>query len=292
MASRYTSLSKILEISKNESRALSELVLDWEAEDTELSKGDIYNKMAECLLVMEQATKDGCDKDLRSTSGLTGGDAYKLQKFKEEGKSLLSESFSDTLITAIAVSELNAAMGKIVAAPTAGSCGIIPAAIITLLNNKKITRHQAIMGLFTASAVGSVIAVNASLSGAQGGCQAECGSASAMAAAAIVEIMGGTPQMIDYAVGISLGNMLGLVCDPVAGLVEVPCIMRNASGVVNAFAAAESVLAGVKCHIPADEVIVAMKRIGDSMPHTLKETAQGGLAVTPTGKSILKQIFG
>ncbi len=292
MASRYTSLSKILEISKNESRPLSELVLEWEAADTELSKGDIYNKMAECLLVMEQAAKDGCDKDLRSTSGLTGGDAYKLKKFKEEGKSLLSESFSDSLITAVAVSELNAAMGKIVAAPTAGSCGIIPAAIITLLSNKKITRHQAIMGLFTASAVGSVIAVNASLSGAQGGCQAECGSASAMAAAAIVEIMGGTAQMIDYAVGISLGNMLGLVCDPVAGLVEVPCIMRNASGVVNAFAAAEAVLAGVKCHIPADEVIVAMKRIGDSMPHTLKETAQGGLAVTPTGKSIFKQIFG
>ena len=292
MASRYTSLKKILEIAKSENRPLSELVLEWEAEDTEDSKGNIYNKMAECLLVMEQASVDGCDKDLCSTSGLTGGDAYRLKAFLENGNSLLGKTFSEMLINAIAVSELNASMGRIVAAPTAGSCGILPAAIITLLNNGKATRHKAIMSLFTASAVGSVIANNASLAGAEGGCQAECGSASAMAAAAIVEIMGGTPEMIDSAVSIALGNMLGLVCDPVAGLVEIPCIMRNASSVANAFAAAECVLAGIKCHIPADETIVAMKRIGDALPHSLKETAEGGLAATPAAREIYKKIFG
>ena len=193
---------------------------------------------------------------------------------------------------ALAVSELNAAMGRIVAAPTAGSCGILPAAIVTMQEEYSLDEYDCIMALFTASAVGMVIGNNASLAGASGGCQAECGSASAMAAAAIVELAGGTPQMSGEACAIAIKNILGLVCDPVAGLVEIPCIKRNAGGVTTAFMAAELALAGITSHIPADETILAMKRIGDTMPASLRETAEGGLAMTPTGQALNTRVFG
>ncbi|WP_243110526.1 L-serine ammonia-lyase, iron-sulfur-dependent, subunit alpha [Ruminococcus sp. AM42-11] len=183
-------------------------------------------------------------------------------------------------------------MGRIVAAPTAGSCGIVPAAVLTMQEQYQLTEEECVMSLFTASAVGMVIANNASLAGAQGGCQAECGSASAMAAAAIVELAGGTPDMIQSAVATALKNILGLVCDPVAGLVEIPCIKRNASGVAGAFVAAELALAGIRSAIPADEVIWTMKKVGDVMPTALKETAEGGLAATPTGRKLHQQVFG
>ena len=193
---------------------------------------------------------------------------------------------------ALAVSELNAAMGRIVAAPTAGSCGILPAAIVTMQEEYSLDEYDCVMALFTASAVGLVIGNNASLAGASGGCQAECGSASAMAAAAIVELAGGTPQMSGEACAIAIKNILGLVCDPVAGLVEIPCIKRNAGGVTTAFMAAELALAGITSHIPADETILAMKRIGDTMPASLRETAEGGLAMTPTGQALNTRVFG
>ena len=193
---------------------------------------------------------------------------------------------------ALAVSELNAAMGRIVAAPTAGSCGILPAAIVTMQEEYSLDEYDCVMALFTASAVGMVIGNNASLAGASGGCQAECGSASAMAAAAIVELAGGTPQMSGEACAIAIKNILGLVCDPVAGLVEIPCIKRNAGGVTTAFMAAELALAGITSHIPADETILAMKRIGDTMPASLRETAEGGLAMTPTGQALNTRVFG
>ena len=185
---------------------------------------------------------------------------------------------------AIAVSENNARMGRIVAAPTAGSCGIIPAVLITIAEEYNIPERKVIMALFTSAAIGMVIANRASISGAEGGCQAECGSASAMAACAAVEMMGGTPKMVSNACAIALKSVLGLVCDPVGGLVEVPCIKRNASGAANALTAAEMALAGVESVIPADEVIDAMRSIGNLMPGVLKETAEGGLAATPTAK--------
>ena len=188
--------------------------------------------------------------------------------------------------------EFNAAMGRIVAAPTAGSCGILPAALLTMQAEKQIPERDCVMSLFTASAVGMVIANNASLAGAQGGCQAECGSAAAMAAAAIVELAGGTPKMAEHAIAIAIKNILGLVCDPVAGLVEIPCIKRNASGVAGAFVAAELALAGIESAIPADEVIWTMKKVGDAMSSTLKETAEGGLAATPTGRRLHEHVFG
>lgn len=181
---------------------------------------------------------------------------FKLRRYSESGKSLTGSFLSGALYRALAVSELNASMGRIVAAPTAGSCGILPAALITMQEEKGCSDHDCVMALFTASAVGMVIANNASLAGAQGGCQAECGSAAAMAAAAITELAGGTPHMVSQAVAIALKNILGLVCDPVAGLVEIPCIKRNASGVAGAFVAAEMALAGIDSAIPADEVIL------------------------------------
>ena len=215
-----------------------------------------------------------------------------MRRISENGKSLTGSFLSGALYRALAVSELNAAMGRIVAAPTAGSCGILPAALLTMQAEKQIPERDCVMSLFTASAVGMVIANNASLAGAQGGCQAECGSAAAMAAAAIVELAGGTPKMAEHAIAIAIKNILGLVCDPVAGLVEIPCIKRNASGVAGAFVAAELALAGIESAIPADEVIWTMKKVGDAMSSTLKETAEGGLAATPTGRRLHEQVFG
>lgn len=292
MELNYYAISDLLESSKKANTPLSSLVLKQQAEQLELSEEAVYNKMKENYHVMAASIAPGCDPNLRSTSGLTGGDAYKM-KLAVENKSNLTGSFlGGALYRALAVSELNASMGRIVAAPTAGSCGIIPAAILTMQKEKHLSEKDCVMSLFTASAIGMVIANNASLAGAQGGCQAECGSAAAMAAAAIVELSGGTPDMIDSAVAITLKNILGLVCDPVAGLVEIPCIKRNASGVAGAFVGAELALAGIKSAIPADEVIITMKKIGDSMPSTLKETAEGGLAATPTGKKLFSCVFG
>lgn len=288
----YHTLLELINLSVENKCRISDLVLKQQAEQMELSEQEVFNKMKENYEVMASCIQPGCAPDLKSTSGLTGGDAYKMREAVYSGKNLTGSLLGGALYRALAVSELNAAMGRIVAAPTAGSCGILPAAILTLQEEKKLPENECIMSLFTASAVGMVIANNASLAGAQGGCQAECGSASAMAAAAIVELCSGTPEMIGDAVAIALKNILGLVCDPVAGLVEIPCIKRNASGVAQAFVAAEMALAGIKSAIPADEVIVAMKRVGDAMPAALKETADGGLASTPTGRKLCRQVFG
>ncbi|MDO4276418.1 MAG: L-serine ammonia-lyase, iron-sulfur-dependent, subunit alpha [Eubacteriales bacterium] len=292
MELNYFSVADLLGAARLENSKLSSLVLTQQAEQMELSEGDIYTKMKENYLVMASCIEPGCSPDLRSTSGLTGGDAYKMRKAVLDNKNLTGSFLGGALYRALAVSELNASMGRIVAAPTAGSCGIVPAAVLTMQEERGISEHDCVMSLFTASAIGMVIANNASLAGAQGGCQAECGSASAMAAAAIVELAGGTPDMIDSAVAIAIKNVLGLICDPVAGLVEIPCIKRNASGVTGAFMAAELALAGIKSAIPADEVIWTMKKVGDVMPGALKETAEGGLAATPTGKRLFEQVFG
>lgn len=288
----YHSLAELINLALENNCRISELVLAQQAEQMELPAQKVYDKMKENYKVMASCIQPGCAPDLKSTSGLTGGDAYKMREAVLAEKNLTGSLLGGALYRALAVSELNAAMGRIVAAPTAGSCGILPAAILTLQEEKKISEKECVMSLFTASAVGMVISNNASLAGAQGGCQAECGSASAMAAAAIVELCSGTPEMIDSAVAIALKNILGLVCDPVAGLVEIPCIKRNASGVTQAFVAAEMALAGIKSAIPADEVIITMKRVGDAMPAALKETADGGLAATPTGRKLCRQVFG
>ena len=211
-----------------------------------------------------------------------------------EGKTIrVSGTFlTRAMSRALAVAGCNASMGKIVAAPTAGSCGILPGCLVSLYEDRGVSRDAVVLSMFTAGAFGMVIAQNASIAGAQGGCQAECGSAAGMAAASLVELMGGTPQQCADACAIALVNQMGLVCDPVAGLVEIPCIKRNAAGVMTAFSAADMALAGIRPYIPADECIAAMRAVGDALPASLKETAAGGLAATPTGRALREQVFG
>ena len=291
-ALKYLSIAELVDQATAQGERISQIVLRDQAEQMDTEPQVLFRKMRENYHVMQESIQKGAAPDIKSTSGLTGGDAWKLYSVYEKKKSLTGSFMAGAMWRALAVSELNAAMGRIVAAPTAGSCGILPAAIVTMQEEYSLDEYDCIMALFTASAVGMVIGNNASLAGASGGCQAECGSASAMAAAAIVELAGGTPQMSGEACAIAIKNILGLVCDPVAGLVEIPCIKRNAGGVTTAFMAAELALAGITSHIPADETILAMKRIGDTMPASLRETAEGGLAMTPTGQALNTRVFG
>lgn len=289
---KYQSIAELVEEAQKQNLSLGALILQDQSNIAETSPETMFATMEKSFQVMRESVDKGLDETRRSTSGLTGGDAFKMKAQVEAGNNICGKLFGDALTKALAVSQTNACMGKIVASPTAGSCGILPAALLALGENRQIPEKELIMSLFTASGIGMVIANKASISGAEGGCQAECGAASAMAAAAMVELCGGSPHQSAHACAIALKNILGLVCDPVAGLVEIPCIKRNAAGVANALSAAEMALAGIESAIPADEVIWAMKKVGDSMPTSLKETAQGGLAATPTGKKLCAQVFG
>ena len=287
----YTSVSDLCREAEEQGKTISALVLADQAQQMELTREEVYDRMAQRLQVMRQAVQAGVDPALRSTSGLTGGDAAKLMDYAQSGG--LSGSFlTRSIARAVAVAEYNAAMGKVVAAPTAGSCGILPGTVVSMLEEGLCGEEAAVMALVTAGAIGMVIAQKACIAGAQGGCQAECGSAAAMAAAALVELKGGSPTQAAHACAMALKNQMGLVCDPVAGLVEIPCIKRNAGGVSIAFTAADMALAGVESKIPVDECIQAMAAVGDAMAPSLKETAQGGLAVTPTGLRLKEQVFG
>ena len=243
--------------------------------------------------VMAASVEAGQRKDQKSMSGLTGGEGWKMKTYAEKTNGGLCGPFLAKAISrALAVAGCNASMGRIVAAPTAGSCGILPGCLVSLWEDQGFDQKDIVMSMFTAGAFGMVIAGRASIAGAQGGCQAECGSAAAMAAAALVELMGGTPSQCADACAIAIANQLGLVCDPVAGLVEIPCIKRNVSGLVIAFSSADLALAGIEAKIPVDECLDAMRRVGDALPDSLKETAKGGLAATPTGLKLQKQVFG
>lgn len=288
----YRSIASLTAAAEEAGQRLSALVLAQQAAQLEQSEQALYETMRQQYAVMARSVADGCAPGVRSASGLSGGDAYRMLQARRSGAILCGGVFTDAITKALAVSEWNAAMGRVVAAPTAGSCGILPAALLAVQDARGLPERDCVMALFTAAAVGMVIADRACIAGAEGGCQAECGSASAMAAAALVEVCGGSPAMLDAAVSIALSNQLGLVCDPVAGLVEIPCIHRNAAGVANALTAAQLALAGVRSPIPADETILAMKRVGDAMPAALKETAEGGLAATPTGRRLYEQVFG
>ncbi len=288
----YDTLAEVVAAAEAACARLSDVVLAHEAEALEMGADELFFEMAGRLRVMDECIDPGCAEGLRSPSGLTGGDAHREREAVRSGRSLVGGVVGGALYRALAVSELNAAMGRIVAAPTAGSCGILPAAVLTMRDELGASERDCVMSLFTAAGVGLVIERNASLAGAEGGCQAECGSAAAMAAAAVVELAGGTPAQAADAVSIAIQSMLGLVCDPVAGLVEVPCVKRNASGVAMALVAAELALAGCGATIPADEAIGAMRRVGRAMPEALRETAEGGLATTPTALGLAEEIFG
>lgn len=287
---KYNSVKELADMAISKEKNISDIVIEDQANQLDLSTEEVYNTMLNHYEVMRQSAIDGMDPDIKSASGLSGGDAYKMKTRVDSGKSICGPFFGNVLAKALAVSELNACMGKIVACPTAGSCGIVPSVLLTYQEEKDIPDTDIVMSLITASGIGMVIAKQASISGAEGGCQAECGSASAMAAAAIVELAGGTPHMAAHACAIAIKNMLGLVCDPVAGLVEVPCVKRNTIGAANALVAAELALAGIESFIPVDEVIDAMRAVGNSMSDTLKETAMGGLAVTPTAKKVASRL--
>lgn len=291
MMLEYSSIAELCQAAEQAGTTISQTALADQSEQMEQPAETLYQRMADSLGVMRDAVRAGMDPELRSTSGLTGGDAAKMARYAEQG-GITGTFLNRAMARAIAVSEYNAAMGKVVAAPTAGSCGILPGTIVSMLEEGLCDERAAVMALFTAGAIGMVIAQQASIAGAQGGCQAECGSASAMAAAALVELCGGTPAQSAHACAMAIKNQLGLVCDPVAGLVEIPCIKRNVSGIAIAFTAAEMALAGIESKIPADECIQAMRAVGDSMPCALKETAQGGLATTPTGIELKRRVFG
>lgn len=287
----FRNVAELVHLAESQNKKISEIMIEQEMKVLQLSREEIIAKMERNLVVMEKAIERGLE-GVKSHSGLTGGDAVLLQKYIASGKSLSGALLLDAVSKSVATNEVNAAMGTICATPTAGSAGVVPGTLYAIREKLNPTREQMVAFLFTSGAFGFVVANNASISGAAGGCQAEVGSASGMAAAAIVEMAGGTPAQCAEAMAITLKNMLGLVCDPVAGLVEVPCVKRNAMGAANAMVAADMALAGIKSRIPCDEVIGAMFRIGQSMPAALRETAMGGLAATPTGKALEAKIFG
>lgn len=287
----FRNVAELVELAESQNKKISEVMIEQEMKVLDLSREDIIARMERNLVVMEKAIERGLE-GVKSHSGLTGGDAVLLQKYIASGKSLSGPLLLDAVSKSVATNEVNAAMGTICATPTAGSAGVVPGTLYAIREKLNPSREQMVDFLFTSGAFGFVVANNASISGAAGGCQAEVGSASGMAAAAIVEMAGGTPAQCAEAMAITLKNMLGLVCDPVAGLVEVPCVKRNAMGAANAMVAADMALAGIKSRIPCDEVIEAMFRIGQTMPSALRETAQGGLAATPTGRALEAQIFG
>lgn len=284
----YLTVSALAEAAAKQNTSLGRIVLEDQAAQMDLTPEQLLEIIDQRLQVMEQSACHNPER--RSNSGLTGGDGWKMHQY--ENNALSGAFCAKAMATALTVAEANAAMGKIVASPTAGSCGILPGAILTMMSERNVSREDACLALLCAGGIGMVIAQQATIAGAEGGCQAECGAAAAMAAAALVELCGGTPDMALHAVAMALKNQLGLVCDPVAGLVEVPCIKRNAGGVMCAVAAADMALAGIRSVIPADEVILAMGEVGSALPCSLRETAQGGLAATPTGLRIANEIFG
>lgn len=275
-----------VKLAEEKGKRIGEVILAEQAEEAEKPEAELRQRMLQNLQVMREAVKSGLSNPRKSLSGLVGGEAMKVENLKRSGKSLVGGTINGAIGRALAVVEVNACMGKIVAAPTAGSCGVLPAVLFTVEETLNVSEEELITAFFTAAGVGMIIADRANVSGAEGGCQAEIGSAAGMAAAAAVELAGGSPEDTAHAAAIAMKSFLGLVCDPVAGLVEVPCVKRNATAAVVALSAAEMVLAGIKSAIPLDEVIDAMNEIGKQMPCSLRETAQGGLAITPTGRRI------
>ncbi|MDA3847259.1 MAG: L-serine ammonia-lyase, iron-sulfur-dependent, subunit alpha [Vallitaleaceae bacterium] len=288
---KFDEFQKIIILAKENNCRISELIIEDQIHALEISEEALIDRMTNNYMVMKDAIMTGSNTSEKSTSGLIGGDAVRMKTYADLGKSICGENLSNAIASALAVAEVNACMGRIVAAPTAGACGIMPAALWSVQQSLKLSDEAVVRAMFTASSLGMVIATAATLAGAQGGCQAECGSATAMATVALIELMGGSPNQIGHGAAIALKSVLGLVCDPVAGLVEVPCIKRNAIGVAQVFAATDMALAGIESVIPIDEVISAMKAIGDEMPTSLKETSESGLADTKTGRRIERDLM-
>lgn len=287
----FHSAAELIQICEEKGVPISGAMLYREMQNSERPREELLEEMGKNLAVMKESVARGLAGNFSSMSGLSGGDAARLHAHAGAAPFLGAEACR-VAAAAMATVEVNAAMGRIVAAPTAGASGILPGVLLTLQQGRGWSDEDLVYALFTAGAVGFLIASRATISGADGGCQAETGAAASMAAAALVELSGGTPEQALDAAAIAIKNVLGLVCDPVAGLVECPCIKRNALGAVNALLAADMTLAGVKSHIPFDEVVAAMRQVGRAMAPEFRETAQGGLAATPTGREIARAMQG
>jgi len=285
----FNNIRELIKKAEAENTALHEIVIRREMHDSQKTREEIMLSMQGNWQVMQASIERGIKNTEKSLSGLTGGDAKKLYAYRQNG--YMGQEVLSAAAYAVGISEVNAVMGRIVACPTAGSCGIVPAALYAAKMERNLSEEEIVYALFTAAGIGMVIDQNASIAGAAGGCQAECGTAAGMAAGALVELAGGTPAQIGNAVALSIKNLLGLVCDPVAGLVEVPCVKRNGFAVIEAMLAADMSLAGIESVIPVDEVIDAMNRIGKALPKSLRETSEGGLATTDTAKAIEKRIY-
>ena len=285
----FNTMAELIEMAAEKDLPIHEIVIAREMHDTQRSKDEILAGMQTNWQVMQASIERGIKNQEHSVSGLTGGDSKRLYDYRQQG--YMGEQVLAAAAYAVGISEVNAVMGRIVACPTAGSCGIVPAALYAAREQHGATDEAIIRVLFTAAGIGMVVDQNASIAGAEGGCQAECGTAAGMAAGALVELAGGTPAMVGNATALSIKNLLGLVCDPVAGLVEVPCVKRNGFAVVEAMLAADMTLAGIQSVIPVDEVIEAMNHIGRALPKSLRETSEGGLAVTKTAKEVERRIY-
>ena len=269
--------------------SIAAAAVQMQAHESGMTVEEVRAVMTHHLHCMQEAVKDGLDATLRSVSGLSGGQAAVLLRRLQQGKSLCGNLLGKAEVYALATAECNACMGKIVAAPTAGACGILPGAVLAMMEERGVSERRAVDALFVAGAVGQTIATRASISGAEGGCQAECGSAAAMAAAALCFLDGGTARQCADAAAFALMNLLGLVCDPVGGLVEVPCVYRNVGSSGVAFTAADMALSGIRCPIDPDEVVAVMKEVGDCLPSSLRETGEGGCASCPSIRARLCQ---
>ena len=287
----FGSLSEILHICKEEQMPFWKAVLRDDMNERNVSEEESLEQMHRLWEAMQQAAAS-YDKKLKSQSSLVGGDGGKMQEYLENGDTLCGPFMGKVIAGALQMGESNACMKRIVAAPTAGACGVLPAVLVPYFLEKKATQQQVVEALYVAAGIGQVIALRAFIAGASGGCQAEIGSASAMAAGAMVHLCGGSPDQIAQASAMALKNLLGLVCDPVAGLVEVPCVKRNVVGAVNALASADMALAGIASRIPPDQVIDAMREVGERMPVEVRETGEGGLAATTEGKEIAARLQG
>lgn len=286
----YNNAKELLKECIEKNIPISEAVINDEIDSTATTREEIILKMHNVLDVMKKSISDMEVKE--TMGGIIGGEAQKLDKYTKNKKTICGDSINRAMIRALAAAQHNASMGRICAAPTAGSSGIIPASIVTGAEELGCDDEVIIRGLLTASGIGKIIIQNATVSGAEGGCQAECGSAAAMAAAGLVEMAGGTPKMSLMAAAIALKNVMGLICDPIAGLVESPCSKRNSSGAVNAMTSAELALSGITSVVDFDETVEAMYNVGRMMHPNLKETALGGIAITETGIKLSNKVHG
>ncbi|MEG6522955.1 L-serine ammonia-lyase, iron-sulfur-dependent, subunit alpha [Desulfotomaculum sp. 1211_IL3151] len=287
---KYRTVAELVHIAQEQGKSIGEIVIEQEVQATGRPVEEVFATMKKSLQVMQAAVEKGINEEIVSRSGITGGDAKRLGEYAKSGQGLSQGVVLDAVNYALATSEVNASMGLIVATPTAGSSGVLPGCLLATGKHLGSSQRELVEALFNAGGIGYVIANNATISGAAGGCQAEIGAAAAMAASAIVQLAGGTPEQCAHGAAMALKNLLGLACDPVAGLVEVPCVKRNSMGAAVAMVAADMALAGIKSVIPCDEVIEAMYKIGTMLPSCLRETSLAGLAKTPTGEELNKKV--